>query len=64
MPNQPKTPLRSMRIDDDLWNAVHVKTRSEGRSITSVIVRALTTYVAEGSGSTATTSAERIRAAR
>lgn len=64
MPNQPKTPLRSMRIDDDLWNAVRVKTRREGRSITSVIVRALTTYVAEGSGSTATTSAERIRAAR
>lgn len=64
MPNQPKTPLRSMRIDDDLWNAVRMKTKREGRSITSVIVRALRSYVAEGAGATATTSAEHIRAAR
>ncbi len=66
MPNQPKTPLRSMRIDDDLWNAVRVKTKREGRSVTSVIVRALRNYVADGAGAaaTTTTSAEHIRAAR
>lgn len=64
MPNQPKTPLRSMRIDDDLWNAVRTKTKREGRSITSVIVLALRSYVTEGAGATVTTSAEHIRAAR
>lgn len=64
MPNQPKTPLRSMRIDDDLWNAVRVKTRREGRSITSVIVRALRNYVSDGTDAGITTSADIIRAAR
>jgi hypothetical protein len=63
MPNQPKTPLRSMRVEDDLWAAVRAKTRREGRTVTSVIVRALRSYVADNADA-ATTSADSMRAAR
>lgn len=45
MPDQPKTPARSVRIADDLWQAVKDKAAREGRTITDVIREALRAYV-------------------
>jgi hypothetical protein len=45
MPNQPKTPARSVRIPDELWQAVQVKASETGETATDVITRALRRYV-------------------
>lgn len=44
MPNQPKTPLRSMRIPDDVWAAAQKRAAERGETVTAVIVRALRRY--------------------
>ena len=46
MPNQPKTPLRSLRVSDELWEAVKVKAEARGETVTDVLVRSLQRYVA------------------
>ena len=46
VPNQPKTPKRSVRVPDGLWEAAKEKARARGESVTAVIVRALKEYVA------------------
>lgn len=45
VPNQPKTPKRSVRVPDGLWEAAKAKAKSRGESVTAVIVRALKEYV-------------------
>lgn len=45
MPNQPKTPLRSVRVPDELWNAALAKARSEGLSLTAVVRMGLQQFV-------------------
>lgn len=45
VPNQPKTPKRSVRVPDDLWQAVKIKARDRGETVTEVIIRALTRYL-------------------
>jgi hypothetical protein len=45
MPDQPKTPLRSLRIDDALWSAALDKARSQGRTLSEVIREWLREYV-------------------
>jgi hypothetical protein len=45
MPNQPKTPVRGLRVDDGLWRAAQEKAKAEGRSLTSVITAYLRRYV-------------------
>jgi hypothetical protein len=45
VPNQPKTPARSVRVGADLWDAVKVKADERGETVTDVIVRALERYV-------------------
>lgn len=40
------TPIRSVRVPDDLWVAVKAKATAEGTTVTQVIVRALRRYVA------------------
>lgn len=45
VPNQPKTPKRSVRVPDGLWEAAKQKARERGESVTAVIVRALKEYV-------------------
>jgi hypothetical protein len=45
MPNQPKTPMRGLRVPDDLWAAAKAKAASEGRTVTDVIITALRRYV-------------------
>ena len=47
MPNAPKTPTRTVRIPDDLWLPVQKKAAKEGVPVTSVIIKALSTYLAE-----------------
>ena len=47
MPNSPKTPTRTVRVPDDLWDAVKAKAASENRTVTDVIIRALEAYVRE-----------------
>lgn len=45
VPNQPKTPPRSVRVSDDLWSAAKAKAEERGETVTDVIVRALERYV-------------------
>ena len=41
-----KTPLRNVRVPDDLWSAALAKARAEGRSLSEVLVAYLRRYVA------------------
>lgn len=47
MPNQPKTPQRTIRLDDELWTAARAKAASEGRTVSDVVREALEAYIAE-----------------
>lgn len=40
-----KTPLRNIRVPDELWEAAKVEAKEEGRSLTDVIVSDLHRYV-------------------
>lgn len=40
-----KTPLRNIRVPDELWNAAKAEAQEEGRSLTDVIVSDLHRYV-------------------
>jgi len=42
------TPMRAMRIPDDLWNAVREKAERDGTNVTAVVVAALSRYVKRG----------------
>ena len=39
------TPLRSIRIDTDLWQLALEKARNEGTTVTRVVINALRYYV-------------------
>lgn len=45
MPNQPKTPVRGIRVDDGLWRRAQEKAAAEGRTLTGVLVDYLKRYV-------------------
>ena len=45
MPNQPKTPARSVRVPQTLWDAAKERAEDNGETVTDVIVRALSEYV-------------------
>jgi len=47
VPNQPATPLHSVRVDQDLWDAALRIAQDRDETVTDVIVRALTRYVRE-----------------
>lgn len=47
MPNAPKTPTRTIRVSNELWNAVKEKAALEERTVTDVIIEALKFYVEE-----------------
>ena len=47
VPNQPKTPQRTFRIPDDLWQAARRKAKQRGETVTAVVIRALKRYVQE-----------------
>ena len=46
MPNQPKTPARSVRIPDELWVPAQDRAREDGTTVTAVLVDALKAYIA------------------
>lgn len=45
MPNQPSTPARAVRIEDDLWRAAQQQAADRGETVSDVIRRALERYV-------------------
>ena len=45
MPNQPKTPLRNVRVADPLWLAAQTKAAEKGETLSDVLRRALERYV-------------------
>ncbi|QHC65086.1 hypothetical protein GSU69_19730 (plasmid) [Rathayibacter festucae] len=47
MPDQPKTPLHSVRVPTDLWQAAKTRTADRGTNISAIIVTALTRYVTQ-----------------
>lgn len=47
MPNQPKTPLRSFRCPDDLWDQAKARAAEKDESVTDALVRGLKLYVSE-----------------
>lgn len=47
MPNQPKTPQRKFRVDDELWDAAKKKAASEHTTVSEVLRQALKEYVTE-----------------
>ena len=44
VPNQEKTPRRTVRVPDDVWKAAQDKAAEKGETVTDVIVRALKRY--------------------
>lgn len=44
VPNQPKTPQRSVRVPDEVWEAARLRAISEGRTLSDVVRAALETY--------------------
>ena len=52
VPNQPKTPQRSIRVADDIWLAAKAKAEAEGQTVSDVVRQALEEYLsAEGDAS-------------
>jgi antitoxin component of RelBE/YafQ-DinJ toxin-antitoxin module len=45
VPNQPATPLRAIRIDDELWDAAKKVAADRDETVSDVIRRALERYV-------------------
>jgi predicted DNA binding CopG/RHH family protein len=45
VPNQPATPNRTIRVPDELWEAVKEKAADRGETVTDVILRALKRYL-------------------
>jgi hypothetical protein len=46
LPDQPKTPIRGVRVDEALWRAAQARAAERGETVADVIRRALTRYVA------------------
>lgn len=49
MPNAPKTPTRTIRVPDDIWNAVQAKAKEQGVTVTSVILKSLNDFLVDKS---------------
>lgn len=48
VPNQPKTPLHSFRVETELWNAARDLARENDETIADVLRAALEKYVRRG----------------
>lgn len=46
VPNQPKTPLHSFRVNDTVWVAAKAKTVRDGETLGSVLRQFLDSYIA------------------
>lgn len=49
VPNQPKTPVRAIRVPDELWRQAQEVAAVRGEDVSSVVRAALTRYVKRGS---------------
>jgi hypothetical protein len=47
VPNQPRTPLHSFRVSDEIWEAAKECARQRGETLADVLRRALEQYLAE-----------------
>jgi predicted transcriptional regulator len=47
VPNQPATPVRTVRVPDEVWEAAQRIAADRGETVTDVIMRALRRYVRE-----------------
>ena len=45
MPNQPKTPQRKVRVEEELWRSAQAAAHNRGETVSDVIRRALRRYV-------------------
>lgn len=45
-PNQPKTPVRSLRVDDETWDQVRAAARAAGVTVTDWVVAAVRAQLA------------------
>lgn len=45
MPNAPRTPNRSVRVSEEMWNAAKLIATSRGETMTTVVLRALEVYI-------------------
>jgi len=45
VPNAPKTPIRGVRVPDELWTAAQAKAKERGEDLSTVIRSALERYV-------------------
>lgn len=45
MPNQPRTPVHSVRVDDETWQAAKRIAEDRGETLAEVIRRALLRYI-------------------
>jgi len=45
VPNQPRTPNRTVRVPDDIWFPALEKAKAEGRTLSDVIRDALLEYI-------------------
>lgn len=50
VPNQPATPGRSIRIPDELWDALRARADERGETVTDVVLRAIRLYLREYDG--------------
>lgn len=46
-PNQPKTPIRSIRVPDEIWDPAKVKVKAEGTNLSELIREFLAEYIDE-----------------
>lgn len=44
-PSTGKTPVRNLRVPEDIWRAAQEKAKAEGRTLTDVLVAYLKRYV-------------------
>jgi antitoxin component of RelBE/YafQ-DinJ toxin-antitoxin module len=49
MPNKPKTTLRNVRVDDELWQAAQAAAEARGESVSEAIRKFLKRYAKTGS---------------
>jgi hypothetical protein len=47
VPNQPKTPVRSFRIADEIYLPAQAKAKAEGESLADIVRDALIDYVGD-----------------
>lgn len=50
VPNQPKTPLMSVRVAREVQDALAAAAKEDGRTVTDVVRQALTEYLARRDG--------------